>query len=213
MEDLFELDPFLPDVAGLLYEDIFRVGDGSAYGLEVFFEKRAGDFTGFIGYTLGYTWRRFPGYNAEITEDGQTARFYPPKYDRRHDINVVGNYQLSNRWKFTASFNFASGQAYTEVLGRYAQFDLPFTNEDRNTFTVGKVNASRLPNYHRMDISFSRAGRFFDLGDSELQLQLINIYSRRNVWFYSFDFDENPVQVNEVNLLPILPSVSYTVKF
>jgi len=213
MEDLFELDPFLPDVAGLLYEDIFRVGDGSAYGLEVFFEKRAGDFTGFIGYTLGYTWRRFPDYNAEITEDGQTARFYPPKYDRRHDINLVGNYQLSNRWKFTASFNFATGQAYTKVLGRYAQFDLPFTNEDRNTFTVGKVNASRLPNYHRMDISFSRAGRFFDLGDSELQLQLINVYSRRNVWFYSFDFDENPVQVNEVNLLPILPSVSYTVKF
>jgi hypothetical protein len=213
MEDLFELDPFLPDVAGLLYEDLFRVGDGYAYGLEVFFEKRAGDFTGFIGYTLGYTWRRFPGYNAEITQDGQTARFYPPKYDRRHDVNLVGNYRLSDRWKFTASFNFATGQAYTKVLGRYAQFDLPFTNEDRNTFTVGRVNASRLPNYHRMDFSFSRTGKFFNLGDSELQLQLINVYSRRNVWFYSFDFDENPVEVNEVNLLPILPSVSYTVNF
>lgn len=213
MEDLFELDPFIPDVAGLLYEDLFRVGDGSAYGVEVFFEKRAGDFTGFIGYTLGYTWRRFPGYNAEITDQGQTARFYPPKYDRRHDINLVGNYQFNDRWKMTASFNFATGQSYTQVLGRYIQLDLPWTNDERNTFTVGRVNASRLPSYHRMDISFSRAGKFFNLGDSELQLQIINVYSRRNVWFYSFDFDENPVERNPVNLLPILPSISYTVNF
>jgi hypothetical protein len=213
MNDLFELDPFLPDAAGLLYEDLFRVGEGNAYGVEVFFEKRAGRFSGFIGYTLGYTWRKFPGFNAEINGDGQTARFYPPKYDQRHDINIVGNYQLSDRWKVTAAFNFATGQSYTKVLGRYIQQDLPWTNNDLNAFTVGKVNASRLPNYHRMDLSFSRTGRFFKLGDSELQLQLINVYSRRNVWFYNFDFDENPVQVDEVNLLPILPSISYTVNF
>jgi hypothetical protein len=213
MKDLFELDPFLPDVSGLLYEDLFRIGEGYAYGMEIFFEKRQGDFTGFIGYTLGYTWRKFPGFNTEITQDGQTARFYPPKYDRRHDVNVVGTYQLSDKWKATASFNFATGQSYTKVLGRYLQFDLPWTNDTRNAFTVGKVNASRLPNYHRMDVSFSRTGRFFKIGESELQLQLINVYSRRNTWFYNYDFSENPVVVDEVNLLPILPSISYTVKF
>jgi outer membrane receptor for ferrienterochelin and colicin len=213
MNDLFELDPFLPDVGGLPYQDVFRFGEGYAYGTEVFFEKRAGRFTGFLGYTLAFTWRKFPGFNAEISNQEQTARFYPPKYDRRHDINVVGNYQLNDRWKFTASFNFATGQSYTKVLGRYVQYDLPWTNEDRNAFTVGKVNASRLPNYHRLDISFSRTGRFFDLGDSELQLQLINVYSRRNTWFYNFDFNENPIEINEVNMLPILPSISYTVNF
>ena len=213
MNDLFELDPFLPDVGGLPYQDVFRFGEGYAYGTEVFFEKRAGRFTGFLGYTLAFTWRKFPGFNAEISNQEQTARFYPPKYDRRHDINAVGNYQLSDRWKFTASFNFATGQSYTKVLGRYVQYDLPWTNEDRNAFTVGKVNASRLPNYHRLDISFSRTGRFFDLGDSELQLQLINVYSRRNTWFYNFDFNENPIEVNAVNMLPILPSISYTVNF
>lgn len=213
MNDLFELDPFIPDVGGLPYQDVFRFGEGYAYGAEVFFEKRAGRFTGFLGYTLAFTWRKFPGFNAEISNREQTARFYPPKYDRRHDINAVGNYQLNDRWKFTASFNFATGQSYTKVLGRYVQYDLPWTNEDRNAFTVGKVNASRLPNYHRLDISFSRTGRFFDLGDSELQLQLINVYSRRNTWFYNFDFNENPIEINEVNMLPILPSISYTINF
>lgn len=128
-------------------------------------------------------------------------------------MNVVGNYELSSRWKATASFNFATGQSYTKALGRYVQFDLPWTNDQPNVLTVGKVNASRLPSYHRLDISFSRTGRFFDLGDSELQLQIINVYSRRNVWFYNFDFDQNPIELNPVRLLPILPSVSYTVNF
>lgn len=213
MEDLFELDPFLQDVAGLPYPQIFRFGEGYAYGTELFFEKRAGRFTGFVGYTLSYTWRKFPGFNSGIFEPQGSGRFYPPKYDRRHDVNLVGNYRLSDRWKFTGSFNFASGQAYTEVLGRYTQFDLPWTNDQPSIFTVGKVNASRLPNYHRMDISFSRSGSFFDWGESELQLQIINVYSRRNVWFYNFDFDENPVARTEVNLLPILPAISYTVTF
>ena len=213
MDDLFELDPFIPDVSGLLYEDLFRVGEGYAYGMEIFFEKRRGSFTGFIGYTLGYTWRKFPGYNAEVTEGEQIARFYPPKYDRRHDMNIVGNYIFNNKWKATVAFNFATGQSYTKVLGRYVQFDLPWDDNNRNAFTVGKVNASRLPNYHRMDISFSRTGRFFDFGDSELQFQIINVYSRRNTWFLNYDFSENPVGVDKVSMLPILPSISYTVKF
>lgn len=213
MNDLFEIDPFLPDVAGLPYAEVFRFGKGNAYGLEVFFEKRAGKFTGFLGYTLGFTWRKYPGFNTGINREDATARFYPPKYDRRHDVNLVANYQLSSKWKITSSFNFASGQAYTEVLGRYAQVDLPYTNDQPNIFTVGKVNASRLPNYHRLDVSFSRTGKFFDIGKSELQLQIINVYSRRNVWFYNFDFDENPVEVSEVSLLPILPAISYTITF
>jgi len=213
MDDLFELDPFIPDVSGLLYEDLFRVGEGYAYGMEIFFEKRRGSFTGFIGYTLGYTWRKFPAYNAEVTEGEQIARFYPPKYDRRHDMNIVGNYIFNNKWKATVAFNFATGHSYTKVLGRYVQFDLPWDDNNRNAFTVGKVNASRLPNYHRMDISFSRTGRFFDLGDSELQFQIINVYSRRNTWFLNYDFSENPVGVDKVSMLPILPSISYTVKF
>ncbi|MFN1836151.1 TonB-dependent receptor [Balneola sp. MJW-20] len=213
MNDLFELDPFLPDAAGFLYADLFRVGEGYAYGAEFFFEKRVGRLTGFIGYTLGYTWRKFPSFNLELQGDNQTARFYPPKYDRRNDINLVGTYRLSRKWKFTASFNYATGQAYTKALGRYELQDFPFNNDDINVFTVGKVNASRLPDYHRLDISFSRTGTFFGIGEAEWQFQLINVYSRRNVWFYNFDFDENPVKRSEVPLLPILPSLSYTVDF
>lgn len=204
MNDLFELDPFLPDVAGLDYSEVFRFGDGYAYGLEVFFNKGFGRLNGFVGYTWGITRRRFPGVNEQ--------KFYPPKYDRTHDANIVANYQLSRKWRTTAVFSYATGQAYTLPNGR-TEFDNPFSSPKDNVLTVGRLNASRLPAYHRLDIGFTRSGKFFNFGSSELQLQLINVYSRRNVWFYTYDFEANPVKVESVNLLPILPTVSYTVKF
>lgn len=214
MEDLFELDPFIPDPAGLAYADLFRIGTGYAYGMEVMFEKQMGRFNGYIGYTLGYTWRKFPGFNVPLGEENSEARFYPPKYDRRNDVNLVANYRLSSRWKVTGAWTYATGQAYTLVLGRYATFDNDFQGPgENNSFVVGKVNASRLPSYHRLDLSFSRTGTFFGLGDAELQLQVINVYNRRNVWFQSFDFEDNPVRREDVTLLPVIPAISYTVKF
>jgi len=214
MEDLFELDPFLQDAAGLLYKDVFRFGEGYAYGVEAMFEKQVGRLNGYIGYTYGQTWRKFPGFNVALGDEDNVARFYPPKYDRRHDVNLVMNYRLSNRWKVTGAWVFASGQAYTLVLGRYALFDEPYNGFNENgAFVVDQVNAARLPSYHRLDLSFSRAGTFFGLGDSELQLQIINAYSRRNVWFQAYDFDENPIKVTDVTMLPVVPAISYTVKF
>ena len=211
MNDIFELDPFLQDVSGLDYPELFRIGNGDAYGAEFFFEKRAGNLTGFVGYTFAYTWKKFNDYNNGIDSPDGSGRRYPPKYDRRNDVNLVLSYKLSRKWKSTISFNYATGQAYTEVLGQYSANNTPWANDQLNTFTVGKINASRLPPYHRMDISFSRLGTFFGLGNAEWQFQIINVYSRRNVWFYNFDFDENPVERTEVPLLPLLPTISYTV--
>lgn len=204
MRNLFELDSRIPDVSGLAYRDLFRFGDGFAYGIEVMVEKSSGRLNGFIGYTWGVTRRKFEDYNKN--------RFYPPKYDRTHDINFVTNYTLSRKWKTTAVFSFATGQAFTQVHGRTEIRD-PFGTAPIRPVTVGKVNASRLPDYHRLDIGFTRSGNFFDVGRSEFQIQVINAYSRRNIWFYQFDLEDNPVSRTEVPLLPILPTLSYTVYF
>jgi len=213
MRDLFELDPFVSDPAGLDYDKLFRFGEGYAYGTELFFEKQKGDFTGFIGYTYGITKRKFPGFNAPVLDDPTKARFYPPKYDRTHDINLVTSYKLSTVWSVNAVFSYATGQAYTQPLGRTQFEGIPWDGGARDAFIIGNVNGSRLPAYHRMDISFSRFGTFFTIGEAEWQIQIINVYSRRNVWFYNYDFDENPVKRADVNLLPIIPSLSYTVNF
>lgn len=205
MHDLFELDPLLPDVAGLEYRELFRFGEGYAYGIEMLLERTVGRLNGFIGYTWGNTRRRFPDYNRD--------KYYPPKYDRTHDLDLVINYNLTRRWLITGVFNYATGQAYTEPLGRAAVMNDPFRTGNRDYIIVGNVNASRLPAYHRLDVSITRRGKFFGIGDSELQLQIINMYSRRNIWFYTFDFEENPVRREVIQMLPVLPSISYTVYF
>ncbi|MEX0660191.1 MAG: TonB-dependent receptor [Balneolaceae bacterium] len=213
MRDLFELDPFVSDASGLDYDELFRFGEGYAYGVELFLEKQTGRLGGFVGYTFGITRRSFPQFNVDLSNPQTSARFYPPKYDRTHDLNLILNYRLSDRWSANSVFSFSTGQAYTKPMGRTQFSNVPWGMNARNTFTVDNVNASRLPSYHRLDISFSREGTFFGIGEAEWQFQLINAYSRRNVWFYNYDFDENPVERDEINLLPVLPSISYTLNF
>ncbi|MCK7555225.1 TonB-dependent receptor [Chitinophaga sedimenti] len=59
-------------------EEDFVFGKGWAYGAELFLKKNNGKFTGWLGYTLAWTWRKFPDLN-----DGDK---FPAKYDRRHDL-------------------------------------------------------------------------------------------------------------------------------
>ncbi len=205
MKDLFELDPFLGNSGGQEYHEQFRFGDGYAFGTEVLLERTRGTVNGFIGYTFGNTWRRFPDFNQN--------RYYPPRYDRRHDITALVNYELSDRWRLSTTFTYQTGQAYTKPTSRTGLVNSPFQNTRTNTLIVGRVNASRMPAYHRLDLSASRQGEFFGIADTELQLQIINLYSRRNIWFFNYDFEENPPEVQEVPLLPILPSITYTLNF
>ncbi len=204
MHQLFELDPLVQDPAGLDYRDLFRFGKGYAYGAEFFLEKKKGRMTGFLGYTWSTSRRKFPGYNENES--------YPPKYDRIYDLNLVMNYQLSGKWRATAVFNYATGQAFTDVKGNYS-LNFPTGSLERDPFIVGKLNASRLPAYHRLDIGFARRSSFFGWGNYELQLQIINLYSRRNIWFYSYDLQDNPITRDAVRMLPIIPNISFTVDF
>jgi hypothetical protein len=204
MRDLFELDPRTADATGTNYVDLFRFGKGFAYGFELMMEKSSGRLNGFIGYTWGITRRSFEGFNQD--------RYFPPKHDRTHDVTLVTNYRLTPKWRSTAVFSYATGQAYTRVLGR-SEVSNPFGSTPNQPVIVGKMNASRLPAYHRLDVGFTRDGKFFNLGKSEFQIQIINLYSRRNIWFYQFDLGENPAVQSEVPLLPILPTLSYTVFF
>ncbi|MCB0268849.1 MAG: TonB-dependent receptor, partial [Calditrichaeota bacterium] len=162
-----------------------------------------GKLNGFLGYTWGTSRRRFPEYNNDM--------YYPPKFDRIHDVNMVMNYQLSKKWRATVVFNYATGQAYTDVLGSY-ELNFPTSSNELDPFIVGGLNATRLPAYHRLDVGFTRNGKLFKL-PYELQLQVINLYSRRNIWFYSYDLTENPIVREDVRMLPIIPNISFTIDF
>jgi hypothetical protein len=212
MRDLFEQDPFVNNLAGKDYDQIFRFGKGYAYGLETQLQKQSGRLTGFASYTFSRTKRKFPGFNYPIS-DPSNARYYPPKYDRTHDITLSLTYQLSDRWEASTVFSYATGQAFTRPNGYTETGAFPFGDASRGQLTVGKVNAARLPPYHRLDLSATREGTFFGMGEAEWKFQLINVYSRRNIWFYNYDLEERPIERSTVQMLPILPSFTYSVDF
>ena len=222
MRDLFQVDPFTQDAAGLPYADAFHFGEGYAYGLEMKLERSEERLTGLLGYTLAQTRRRFPLINlSEVQREdlaGMNARnalggAYPPKYDRRHDLKVVARYALGEKWEATGVFTYATGQAYTKPQAQYKLTNSPTRASTRNVF-VSPFNGARLPPYHRLDVGVRRLGRLFGL-EYELQLQLLNAYNRRNIWFYYYEFeDDDTIRREEVPQLPIpLPNVALTVKF
>lgn len=209
MRKLFEIDPFVQDPAGLPYADFFRVGDGYAWGIEAQLEGRVGRVSGLLAYTYSQTRRRFPDFPQPAPDD---FVYYPPKYDRTNDANLVLAYDLSRAWRFTGVFTYGTGQAYTEVYGFY-QTEPPFGSTPGTVYQT-QYNASRLPPYHRLDLGFARRGRFFGFADYELQLQLINAYSRKNVWFYFPQPEGTSIERTRVNQIPVpIPNLSLTLNF
>lgn len=211
MNNLFRLDPFINDAAGLDYADLFQFGEGYAYGAEVLIEKPAGRLNGFLGYTFGITRRRFPDINVDETG---TPQWYSPKYDRTHDINLVANYDLSRRWRATGVFTYGTGQAYTKPVAQYRLGFDPF-GEDRRDVLISPFNNARLPAYHRLDLGVSNIGPFFGIGDYELQLQVINAYSRRNIWFIFNEFEsDGSIDQTDIPQIPIpIPNLSFSLRF
>jgi len=205
MRDLFSLDPFLPDVAGLDYDELFHLGEGYATGSEVFVQGRVGRFSGFAGYTWSLTKRRFPTINEN--------EYYAPKYDRTHDLNVTTTARITRKWEFTSVFTYATGQAYTRPSSQYRLSNSPFEAEQTDVL-VSPFNGARLPAYHRLDVGFTRKGKLFG-GNSELQIQVINAYNRRNIWFYFYEFEgDGTISREVVPQIPVpVPNISYTLRF
>lgn len=206
MEQLFELDPFLPDVAGLDYGQLFHIGSGEAYGLEVQLERTRGRLNGFVGYTLGRTLRRY--------DDLNEGRSYPPKYDRTHDVTAVANFDLGRHWKATGVWTYATGQTYTQPTGVYQTQGDPVTGGTRTVYDIKGFNNRRLPAYHRLDLGVAKTGRLFGIADYELQLQVVNAYDRRNIWFYYFEIEDDAIKRTEVPQIPVpIPNISFSLTF
>lgn len=209
MKGLFELDPFLPDRAGIAYEEIFHFGEGYAYGAEFKYQQRLNNFTGFLGYTYSISRKRFPLLNKPLGRDGESA-FFPPRFGQKHSLSAMLNYEFIKNWSVAAVFNYATGQPYTKPLGRSLYINPPLSGTMHHQLILGKRNASRLPPYHRLDIAISRTGSFWGLGSTRWKLEVINVYSRRNIWFYDFELGNQRATRKEVQLLPLIPSLSYT---
>ncbi len=187
-------------------EQSFVFGKGWAYGAEFYVNKARGRLTGWIGYTLGWTWRQFPQLN-----DGEK---YPAKYDRRHDLNIVSAYELNKHWKLSAVFVFATGNATTLPTQFYIV-------EGVLTQEYSKINQYRLPSYHRLDLAATYTPTFKPNKKihGSWVFSIYNVYNHLNPYFIYFNQTGNPfngtlkIQARQVSLFPIIPSVTWNFHF
>ena len=197
-------DGYTPDVT-TDPELSYVFGTGTAYGAEFFVNKTKGKFTGWVGYTLSWTYEKFPDLNS--------GNSFPAKYDRRHDVSLVGTYALSKKWTFSSVFVYGSGNAITLPTSYYF-----IDGNIQEQFS--KVNAFRLPAYHRLDIAATYTPQHSKprKWQGSWTFSIYNVYDRHNPYFLYVDNEGSvtkgiTIKVYEVYILPILPSITYNFKF
>ena len=172
-------------------------GSGRAYGLELFLKKKYGRLNGWIGYTLSRTELKF----AEINN----GNYYPAHQDRTHDISVVGIYKLSDKWTFSATWVYYTGNAVTFPSGKYRVVEY----DEVNYFT--ERNGYRMPAYHRLDLGATWQGE-----RSSWTFSLYNAYGRENAYSIRFQKDPNDptkTQAVQTALFKFVPSITYNFRF
>ena len=184
----------------------FVFGKGWSYGSEFYVRKAKGRFTGWIGYTLSWTWRKFPDLNG--------GEKYPAKYDRRHDLSVVGSYDLNKHWKMSAVFVYASGNA-TSFPEKFYIIEGVLTQD------YSSINKYRLPAYHRLDLAavYTPDYKKTKKVHGSWVFSIYNVYSRLNPYFIYFDQTGSAyngtlqVTAKKVSIFPIIPSVTWNFHF
>ncbi|HBB91571.1 MAG TPA: TonB-dependent receptor [Bacteroidales bacterium] len=190
------------------WQNKVEMGEGRAFGFEILARKEFGKTSGWIGYTLSWSERRF--------ENISFGEWFPYRYDRRHDISIVFNQKINDHIDIGLTWVYGTGNAVTLPLEKYASLQNFWYNTgyfNSIEYFAGR-NSYRMPAYHRLDIgiNFKKETKW---GERTWSLGAYNVYNRKNPFFLMFDkeYVENgpskPV-LKQYSLFPVIPSVSYS---
>lgn len=200
---LLALNRFKTDLA----DPDFFVEKGDAYGIDISMKLEGKRSYLWAAYSLAYVTR----------DDGEQV--YPPVFDRRHNVNLVGTYLLgkNKKWELGARWNLGSGFPFTLTQGFYTNIDF---QDGVGTDVLGgnpdgldgivyadKRNGGRLPYYHRLDLSVKRTFKFTKYSSLEVTASATNVYDRPNIFYY------DRVRAERVNQLPLIPGLSVAFQF
>lgn len=190
------------------WEDKVISGDGSSKGVEVLFRKHAGELTGWVGYTLSNTQRNFDLLNG--------GKSFPFKYDRRHDLSIVGNYKLKKHVLLSGTWSFASGNALTIAKSSYQGADYFDGYYRGGILQYDERNNYRMRPSHRLDLTISWE-KERKKGIRTWALGAYNLYNRKNpsavVLRTEGMYSLSEPKLVESSLFSFIPFVNYTFKF
>ena len=211
MQNLYEFKDNARFNLGNSIEDLLAQGTGEAYGLEIFINKQKGNFTGWVGYSLAWTKRKFDELNG--------GKIYYPKYDRRHDVSLVLTYDFNPQLSAGLTWIYATGQGFTMPLGQYQFIDPGLNNSPEIKLNHTERNGYKLPSYHKLDINVTYKFLFFDL-PAEAYLNIFNVYNRKNSFAQYIVLedskngsDNKALKLKQITLFPFIPTVGLNIAF
>lgn len=189
------------DGANIILKNFFEselvFGRGWAYGLELLLRKNTGNLTGWVSYSASKSMRQFNEIN--------NGRAFPAKNDKTHELNIVTQLRLSEKWVVSANWIYSSGFSTTVPYGRYYM-------DGKKYLAYSDRNGYRLPSYHRLDLGFSYTN---DLGGT-WNFSLYNAYNRHNIYTVIFrekSGSSGKMEAVKASLFGTIPSISYTLRF
>jgi len=173
-------------------------GSGMNYGLNLMLHKQAGDFTGWVSYSLGRALRTF--------DDPAYPSVYPASHERIHEFNALCSYEY-DRWVFSGTFVCASGTPFTAPESFYLSSGNLMTR-------YGEYNSSRLSPYIRMDLSVNYSFRKDGKQENGLNLSIYNVLARKNEVMWRLFISEDRYSYRPMSFfMRLMPSISYYHKF
>ncbi|MFA9388492.1 MAG: carboxypeptidase-like regulatory domain-containing protein [Prolixibacteraceae bacterium] len=206
------------------WESKVEKGDGWSYGAEFMLEKQTGKTTGWIAYTLSWSMRKFENLNF-----GET---FPAKYDNRHDISIVLTHEFSKRCDVSGTWVYRTGNSFSLAIMEYTQARIPATNSiirysSDPLLEYDGRNNYRMPSYQRLDlgVNFHKKKKH---GNRTWSISAYNCYNRQNPFIITYGTKEiieddlstpgidesvKATILKQYSLFPIIPSISYSLKF
>lgn len=196
-------------IANEAIEQVILNGKARAYGLEVLFRKNSGRFKGWVSYTLSRTEQQVAGRTPEETGINN-GNWYKTGFDKLHNLAVVANYKLNEKWRFSANLIAQTGQPVTFPNGQYQY-------EGITVPVFSGRNEENLPTYHRLDVSATltptkNKGRKWQ---AEWVFGIYNLYNRQNAASITFrqNQETGSNEALRLSIFGIVPSATYNIKF
>ena len=183
-------------------------GLGRAYGAELSLRRRQGRLTGQLSYAFSRTLRQIDGNTPE--ESINQGDWFPSNFDQPHSLKLNMNVQVNKRQTFSLNFTYNTGRPITVPIANYYLDGSSIPHySDRNQF--------RIPDYHRLDISYTfrrnavRRTRY----KGSLTLSVYNLYFRKNPFsvFFKRGLDGRVNAFRLAVLGTAFPAMTYNFEF
>lgn len=200
------------------FDDLVR-GTGRSYGADLLVRRDTGRVRGFVSASWLRARRSFADPTTGV--EPPPVLSYAPIFDRRFDVDVVLRTLLPREWELGARWNLGAGLPHTRPLASYALYDhrldgmFELRRAGDSTATailLGPRNSERYPVYHRLDLSL-RKTFLRSWGTLTPHLDILNVYNRKNVLFWFYEYDRDPPRRSGVSMFPLLPTVGVEVSF